>query len=471
MKAISFFLFFLIFSISICASGLCASDAIKTAEEEKTDLTNLKILDLKTAGKIALEKNPSFEAAFMRVQQAKEMLNQARATYWPRLDASASFSHTTLSQNAYNTNLAYAKLLNPSATIDDPENYYNTGIRATWILFNGFERYYYNQAARFGKKQSEFAKDDMKRLLLSSVVEIYFSAQLALESIKISEADKTFNQKLYEEAKARSRQGAGSLSDEMNFEIRVIAAELKLLKAKKLFRASMFGLAAVLGMPNAIFPESLTLSNLQSETDEELEPVNIQDLINFALLNRSDIMQSESLLNAAMAEVKMKRAKFYPSVGLSAAYEGTRTNDMAFENDDFGNSAGVNVTYNLFSGGSDRARLGEAISRQKEVTKMLEALRLDVISDVRTSVETLLLAQKELVLLRSSAVLVKKNRDLVEMEYAAGQSSLVRLNEAQRDMITAQSRLALSLVTLRKAWFDLEATIGKISERYDEWQG
>ncbi len=43
-------------------------------------------------------------------------------------------------------------------------------------------------------------------------------------------------------------------------------------------------------------------------------------------------MQSESLLNAAMAEVKMTRAKFYPSVGLSAAYEGTRTDDMAFEN-------------------------------------------------------------------------------------------------------------------------------------------
>ncbi len=101
----------------------------------------------------------------------------------------------------------------------------------------------------------------------------------------------------------------------------------------------------------------------------------------------------------------------------------------------------------------------------------IDALKLSIKSDVRNAVELLVLAQKALVLLRSNSVLVKKNRDLVEMEYSAGQSSLVRLNEAQRDMTTAQSRLALSLVTLRKAWFDLEATIGKISKRYDEWQG
>jgi len=189
------------------------------------------------------------------------------------------------------------------------------------------------------------------------------------------------------------------------------------------------------------------------------------------LLHRSDIKQNEYVLNAAMAEVKRLRSNYYPSIGVSAAYEGSRTDDMKFKNEDFGNSVGVDINYNLFSGGGDKARVGEAVNRQKELQKNLEALKLDVISDVRNSVEILVLAQKALILLRSNTVLVKKNRDLVEMEYSAGQSSLVRLNEAQRDMITAQSRLALSLVTLRKAWLDLEASIGKISKRYDEWQG
>lgn len=472
MKAISFFLLSLCFSVFVCTHGWCKPDRAQSdAGAKKEDLSNIKVLDLKTAGKIALEKNPSFEAAFLRIQQANERLSQASSTYWPRVDASASFSRVTQSENSYDANLAYAQLLNPSAILDDPENYYNAGIRASWVLFNGFQRYYYNQEAKFGKKQSEFARDDVKRLLLSSVVKTYFSAQLALEDIKISEADKTFNQKLLEEAKARSSQGLGSLSDEMNFEIRVNTAEQELLRANQSYRSVMYGLAAVMGVPDVIFPEQLTLSGLKTETDEELSAVDTDKLIEFALLHRSDIKQNESVLNAAMAEVKRLRSKYYPSIGVSAAYEGSRTDDMKFKNEDFGNSVGVDINYNLFSGGGDKALVGEAINRQKEVQKNLEALKLDVISDVRNSVEILELAQKALILLRANAVLVKKNRDLVEMEYSAGQSSLVRLNEAQRDMITAQSRLALSLVTLRKAWLDLEASIGKISKRYDEWQG
>ena len=76
--------------------------------------------------------------------------------------------------------------------------------------------------------------------------------------------------------------------------------------------------------------------------------------------------------------------------------------------------------------------------------------------------ETLKLAQAQLALERSNAKLVKQNRDLVEKEYTAGQTSLVRLNEAQRDLTNAQSRLALALVGLRLAWQNLDAATGKI---------
>jgi hypothetical protein len=40
----------------------------------------------------------------------------------------------------------------------------------------------------------------------------------------------------------------------------------------------------------------------------------------------------------------------------------------------------------------------------------------------------------------------------------------VRLNEAQRDLVTAQSPLALALATMRQAWFKLETDTGHILE-------
>jgi hypothetical protein len=62
--------------------------------------------------------------------------------------------------------------------------------------------------------------------------------------------------------------------------------------------------------------------------------------------------------------------------------------------------------------------------------------------------------------------LVQRTRDLVEKEYNAGQGSLVRLNEAQRDLTTAQSNLALALVGLRQAWVELETRTGNILATY-----
>ncbi len=38
----------------------------------------------------------------------------------------------------------------------------------------------------------------------------------------------------------------------------------------------------------------------------------------------------------------------------------------------------------------------------------------------------------------------------------------MRLNEADRDFIAAQSRLALALVSLRLTWFNIETDTGRI---------
>ena len=60
--------------------------------------------------------------------------------------------------------------------------------------------------------------------------------------------------------------------------------------------------------------------------------------------------------------------------------------------------------------------------------------------------------------------LVKKQRDLVEKEYKAGVVSLVRLNEAQRDLTVSLAQLALARVALRVSWYDLQTATGQILE-------
>ena len=180
--------------------------------------------------------------------------------------------------------------------------------------------------------------------------------------------------------------------------------------------------------------------------------------------HRPDILQSEVGIQQAEAQVKIARSRFYPNLNLWAGYEGTHIDNLRLEEDDYGASVGLSLSFNLFSGGPDRARVKEARLRTVELEKSMENLKITVSAEVRDSVTQLLSAQEQLRLQRSNLRLVKRNRDLVEREYTAGQASLVRLNEAQRDLVTAQGRLALALATLRQARFNLETDTGHILE-------
>ena len=81
MKVISLSLSLMCFTLFFCDNGWSLTEGAQSRiDKAAIDLGKISILDLKTAGSIALEKNPSLEAALLRVQQARERLSQARAT-------------------------------------------------------------------------------------------------------------------------------------------------------------------------------------------------------------------------------------------------------------------------------------------------------------------------------------------------------------------------------------------------------
>jgi outer membrane protein len=421
----------------------------------KPDLTKIDVLDLETAKAIALSQNPSLKAAMERVRQAKERVAQARSRYFPRLDADGSASRLWRSDSALET----ARQL---GNVDDPEDRFTAGLSATYVLFDGFERKFANASARYGEQETKGAEMDARRLLLSAVARNFYEAQLAKENIAIATAAEAFNQRQVVDAEARLRVGTGSLSDMLNFQIQANSAKFNFNLAKQSYQVSMIGLAALLGISEAGFPGELKLALLENETPEELNLPEKDPLIAYSFEHRPDVIQAKSTVKRTESDIGEARAGFFPTIDLAGTYDSLRADDIGFEGDDFGGSVALRLTYNLFAGGLTKARVREAESRKAEAESALENVSIEVSSDVRQSMETLKLAQAQLALERSNAKLVKQNRDLVEKEYTAGQTSLVRLNEAQRDLTNAQGRLALALVGLRLAWQNLDAATGKI---------
>ena len=223
-----------------------------------------------------------------------------------------------------------------------------------------------------------------------------------------------------------------------------------------------------MGIPDAKLPSPIELSKLEDETGDELMIPDTTSSVQYAMNHRPDLKQSDYLLKQAEAGVGSARSGYYPTISLAGSLDGDRINDSGLESEDFGKSIGLNVSFNLFAGGQTISRVSEAKSRVRESVNNLEDTRISVISDVESAAVRLKAAQEQLALQRINTELVQQTRDLVEKEYSAGQGSLVRLNEAQRDLVTAQSNLVLSLVSMRQAWEGLKSSTGEILLGYKE---
>ena len=430
------------------------------------DLSDIAVLDLSTAMKVALADSPTLKAAVERVGQASERVRQATAAYWPSLDLGGSINRVALSDNAYNAAQAAAQAINPAATVTNPDTLYNAGLAANWTLFDGFRRKFSIAFARYGEQQSEAALMEARRLLLSATAESFHRAQLAREDYKIAVAAEAFNLEQLKNANARYRVGTGALSDKLNFEIQVNNAKAERINTKRAYQVSITGLAAIMGLTAATLPEDMDLAQLKEEPAAYMQRPKAEGEVVYAMEHRPDVLRSEYSIKQAESGVSEAESRFYPAIDILGRVDGDRAGDINFETPDFGNSVGVFLRWNLFAGGEDWARIKERKRVVAESERNLDTLKIDVASEIQRALAQLIAAQDQLELQRTNASLVQQNRDLVEKEYNSGQGSLVRVNEAQRDLIQGQGRLAVARVSLRNAWVNLEAATGRILTRY-----
>ncbi|MCL2790198.1 MAG: TolC family protein [Desulfobulbus sp.] len=453
--------------VGIVALISCLEVAAHAMEQPPVpDLDKVKVLDLRTAQSIALGGNPNMAAAQARIEQARARVRQAAATWWPSLDVNGSGTRLHLSENGYQLLHGLAERMGGS--VDRNPIVYSSGIQATWLLFDGFYRNFKEQQAMYGEQAADAGLADSRRLLANAVAEAFLNAQLSQTYIDINQVDETFYQQQLKEAQNRFKIGAGPWGDVLNIRVQVNSAKAGLIQSQQEFEAAGYGLAALLGLPDAALPSHTRLASLDkdivmAELKEEPEA-----LIKGACATRPDIRQLEMVVKQAEAGTGMAKAPFYPKLQLGGAVGGLREGNAHLTHDDFGNTVGVNMSWNLYAGGADKARLIEAEQTRREAIFTLAGLRNSAAAEIRQALALLAAAQEQVRLQRETVKLVAENRDLAQNEYAAGEAPLIRLNEAQRDLVATNGRLAQALVGYHLAQQRLLAATGRNLAGFDQ---
>jgi len=454
------------------------------------------VLDLESARAIAVRANPDVHAAQARLENATARIAEARSRYYPtvlfRHDATRTF-HTPASRNRLNTllqpsqpvpadldtgNFAVTTLVNalrrPLFGFSNPQGDTNsfsehaTAFTMSWTIFDGFVREAQLLAAKHVYRASWAALQDVERLIVQAVDAAYYRVQLAEEQIRIARADEEFSREQYEETKKLKAAGRATQTDADNFRVRVLAAQADVTAAVGRRETGRVVLAELMGIADVSLPADLRLSPLADETVEEMTLPGPGPWIDRALENRPDIRQLKSLLESEFEQVRATKGLFQPVIATSASWGYDRTSNLNYDADDQSSAAAVEFRWELFTGGRRTALLREAEAARAEVAANLKRIELSVQADVRSAIIALENVQQFIVLQRETLETARENRRIVQAGYVAGKETLNRLNEAQRDFITAEANLALARLRLREAWSDLHAAAATYRQTVDQ---
>jgi multidrug efflux system outer membrane protein len=260
---------------------------------------------------LALANNRDLRVAALNVQRTQALYRIQRAELLPSIDASGTFSKERvagiLSQSGQPANLEFYNL--------------NIGIIAWEIDLFGrirnlsdaaLQQYFATEQARTGAQIS----------LIAEVANTYLTLAADRENLELARSTLKTQQETYEMIRRRAEVGASSDLDLRQAQTRVDAARVDIARFTSQVALDENALTLLVGSPVPAELLPVALSDVTAPRD--FTP----GLPSEALQRRPDILQAESQLKAAHANIGAARAAFFPRITLTTSI-GTTSDQLS----------------------------------------------------------------------------------------------------------------------------------------------
>ncbi|MCM8529091.1 MAG: TolC family protein [Lentisphaeraceae bacterium] len=401
-----------------------------------------KQMSLYQARQLALKNNPDIEAAQQRIQRAKAVYEQAEAAYYPTVTAGAGVTHH------HHTPVS-------SGFRNEAVQNYNTAVNASWLIYDGMARQAASLAASYGQMSASQRFKDVSRLLKDAVAAAYYQTLLAHEQMRINGELKKINEKFLEDTQAKFEAGASSRSDVNNFLVNVNDAHIAWLDARKRFNTARIALAELLGLP-----EADTSAFIPEKKEALPELPELQILLKTALAKRPDLRAIQADILAAEARIKEAEAEYSPRVSLDAAAGYNSDRELRFSQEELESRIGVNVNWNLFSGGSTAAKKSQFEAEKNEQMAILKAKWHEIQSRIRQEYESFTNSIDKFEVQKKSAEINRSIYQDTQEIYNNGATTITRVNEVLSNYTVSLLNQALFKIESQRRYEILKALMG-----------
>ena len=384
--------------------------------------------------------NPTLAQAEARVREARAVVREDRAGYFPLVTGSASAvrSHGNVSSRATAT----------SATLTD----YAVGVGASWEP-DLWGRVRASVAA--GTASAQASVGDLESARLSLTAELaadYF--QFRSFDAELGLFDQTIEAYQRAAVLTRNQYNAGIVSraDVEQAETQLASAQAQAIDVR-LQRAQLEHAIAVLtGEP----PASLTLAAMPLAGEPPVVPAELPSRI---LERRPDVAAAERRVAAVNAQIGVASAAFFPSVTLNGSFgfQATRFAEwLSWPMHVW--SVGPALAMTLFDGGARRAAKAQAIAGYDEMVAGYRQTVLTAFQDVEDNLAAERLLAEEEGRQQAAVTAAQRSLEISLNQYRAGLVSYLQvavvqtaLLNNQRDAVSLTSRRFIAAVQLVRA--------------------
>jgi len=403
----------------------------------------------------AEQNSPTLANALGRVREARASVKSSRSPLLPSLSGSGSVlrGKNISTPTAKTSGDSGESLNNSNGSISIVTS---GSADASWEIdiFGGNRRSLEGSKARLNSAEADW--HDARVTLAAEVAQAYTTAREYQNLITVYEQALTSRQETERLTALKIREGLSPRADGLSVEASTASNASTLENQRGLYAQTLNQLVTLTG---------LSYADAESRLGAAMSIPQIKNTIELALpantvSQRPDVRSSERLLAAASADIGTTIAAALPSLSLtgSIGINTTRANGATTNLRSWSFGPSLNVP--LFNGGANAAKIESKRASYDQALATYRSSVLTAVQEIENALVRIDTVTKRQTHTEKAAKSYAAYFTAIEQSYREGKSSLLQLEDARRQSLSAQETLLSVQLEQAQSWIALYKAVG-----------
>jgi len=368
---------------------------------------------------MTLSSHPDIRIAFTQFKVSEEQVQQAEAGYLPSIDMTGGYGYENTNSPSTRANGGDSKDLTRG----------EFGVSLKQSLFSGFQTSSDISRTSYAASAEQWRLFSTAEDVALDVTKVYTDLLKSKSILELSERNLSTHKTIFGQIQERTNSGLGSIADLSQITGRLARAQSNVISAKNNYLDSEAQFIRVTDQK----PTSLVIPI----PDVELLPIDREAGLQVALMNHPVVKSSSNDITAARYQHDAAKSNYYPKVTFEV--------DANFNNDLDGTdghsddvTAMVRFSYNLYSGGKDKALAKETAYKITEASEINRSVHRQITEGFTLAWNAHELLGLQMQYIKEHVIASKDSQAAYEQQFKLGQRSLLDLLDTENELFEAR---------------------------------